>query len=100
MSVLRDADGTERRCPTWTPARLNGRVDALDGNRLHGWIWDEMRPDQAMSAQALSLMPTRIVGETVADQSRIDLRRNGIGDGAPRLLDGARRRDRSRHATG
>jgi hypothetical protein len=62
-----------------SPARLNGRVDALDGARLHGWIWDETRPDERLIVRLLR--DGAPVLETVADQGRIDLRRNGIGDG-------------------
>lgn len=69
----------EIRLPNVNPARLNGRVDALDGSRLHGWIWDEVRPEQAMVVKLYR--DGALVGETLADQSRIDLRRNGIGDG-------------------
>jgi len=69
----------EPRLPNVNPARLNGRIDALDGSRLHGWIWDEARPDQAMTIKLYR--DGEVVGETKADQARIDLRRNGIGDG-------------------
>jgi hypothetical protein len=62
-----------------TPARLNGRVDALDGARLHGWIWDETRPEERLIVRLLR--EGVCVQEAVADQGRIDLRRNGIGDG-------------------
>ena len=41
----------EVRLPNVNPARLNGRVDALDGRRLHGWIWDEARPDEAITRE-------------------------------------------------
>ncbi|RDJ22151.1 hypothetical protein DWF00_23710 [Bosea caraganae] len=78
MSVARDADGTER-LPNVVPARMNGRVDALDGNRLHGWIWDEARPEERLRVRLM--LDGRVVAEVVADQGRIDLRRNGIGDG-------------------
>ncbi|MDU0338263.1 hypothetical protein [Bosea rubneri] len=61
------------------PARLNGRVDALDGNRLHGWIWDEARPEERLTVRLVR--DGVAVQEVVADQSRVDLRRNGIGDG-------------------
>ncbi len=61
------------------PAKLNGRVDALDGARLHGWIWDETRPEERLIVRLLR--EGVCVQETVADQGRIDLRRNGIGDG-------------------
>jgi hypothetical protein len=67
------------RLPNVTPARLNGRVDALDGNRLHGWIWDEARPEEHLLVRVLR--DGVLVQESKADQSRIDLRRNGIGDG-------------------
>lgn len=61
------------------PAKLNGRVDALDGSRLHGWIWDETRPEERLIVRLLR--GDVVVQEVVADQGRIDLRRNGIGDG-------------------
>ena len=31
----------EVRLPNSIPSRLKGRGDALDGGRLHGWIWAE-----------------------------------------------------------
>lgn len=78
MTTMHSPDGTVPEASV-TPARLNGRVDALDGNRLHGWIWDEARPEERL---AVRLLRDGIkVQEAVADQSRIDLRRNGIGDG-------------------
>jgi hypothetical protein len=78
MTTLREPDGTER-LPNILPAKLNGRVDALDGNRLHGWIWDEARPDERLTVKLR--LDGQSVMEAPADQSRIDLRRNGIGDG-------------------
>lgn len=69
----------EIRLPNVSPAKLNGRIDALDGSRLHGWIWDEARPDEAITVKLYC--DGQLAGETQADQSRIDLRRNGIGDG-------------------
>ncbi|KRE13480.1 hypothetical protein ASE63_18580 [Bosea sp. Root381] len=69
----------EARLPNVTPARLNGRVDALDGNRLHGWIWDEARPEERLVVKLVR--DGTVLMEGIADQSRIDLRRNGIGDG-------------------
>ncbi len=65
--------------PKPDPAKLNGRIDALDGNRLHGWIWDEARPDQPIVVKLYC--DGKLALEALADQSRIDLRRNGIGDG-------------------
>ncbi|MCV9940198.1 hypothetical protein OIU35_27900 [Boseaceae bacterium BT-24-1] len=78
MTTMHSPDGTVTEANP-TPARLNGRVDALDGNRLHGWIWDETRPEERLTVR---LMRHGLkVQEAVADQGRIDLRRNGIGDG-------------------
>ncbi|CAN7654346.1 hypothetical protein [Bosea sp. LjRoot237] len=78
MTTMHSPDGTVTEA-SQTPARLNGRVDALDGNRLHGWIWDETRPEERLTVR---LMRNGLkVQEAVADQGRIDLRRNGIGDG-------------------
>lgn len=67
------------RLPNVNPAKLNGRIDALDGSRLHGWLWDEARPDEAVIVKIFC--DGKLVAEAKADQSRIDLRRNGIGDG-------------------
>jgi hypothetical protein len=77
-TTLREPDGTER-LPNVVPALLNGRVDALDGNRLHGWIWDEARPEERLTIQLR--LDGQVITEAQADQSRVDLRRNGIGDG-------------------
>lgn len=78
MTTMHSPDGTVSEAIE-TPAKLNGRVDALDGNRLHGWIWDEARPEERLIVR---LMRGGLkVQEAVADQGRIDLRRNGIGDG-------------------
>ncbi|HEV7256948.1 MAG TPA: hypothetical protein VGN82_04130 [Bosea sp. (in: a-proteobacteria)] len=83
MTATQNRDDTNRdeaiRLPNVTPARLNGRVDALDGNRLHGWIWDEARPEERLLVRVFC--DGALVQESTADQNRIDLRRNGIGDG-------------------
>ena len=78
MTTMHSPDGTVSDASV-TPAKLNGRVDALDGNRLHGWIWDETRPEERLTVRLLR--HGLKVQEAVADQGRIDLRRNGIGDG-------------------
>ncbi|CAM5215480.1 hypothetical protein ARD30_00075 [Bosea thiooxidans] len=79
MTTATQHQDQEVRLPNVNPSRLNGRVDALDGSRLHGWIWDETRPDEAMTVRLYC--DGKLVCEAKADQSRIDLRRNGIGDG-------------------
>lgn len=77
MTMAQNQD--DIRLPNVAPARLNGRVDALDGNRLHGWIWDEARPEERLVVRLMR--DGKVLMEGIADQSRIDLRRNGIGDG-------------------
>lgn len=78
MTTIRNTDDSAAM-PSPAAARLNGRVDALDGNRLHGWIWDETRPEERLKVQVR--LDDVVVMEVDADQGRIDLRRNGIGDG-------------------
>ncbi len=79
MTTATQHQDQEVRLPNVNPSRLNGRVDALDGSRLHGWIWDETRPDEAMTVRLYC--DGKLVCEAKADLSSIDLRRNGIGDG-------------------
>ncbi|MFJ5368816.1 hypothetical protein ACIPIA_06305 [Bosea sp. CER48] len=78
MTTAQQQDN-EVRLPNINPAKLNGRIDALDGSRLHGWIWDEARPDEAVTVKLFC--DGKLATEITADQSRVDLRRNGIGDG-------------------
>lgn len=78
MTTIRNTDPSAA-VPAIAAARLNGRVDALDGNRLHGWLWDEVRPEERLKVRLL--LDGRRIMEVDADQGRIDLRRNGIGDG-------------------
>ncbi|MDJ1159982.1 hypothetical protein QNA08_17350 [Chelatococcus sp. SYSU_G07232] len=62
------------------PADIHGRMDAIDGARLFGWVWDRAHPDERLQVRVL--LGGRMVASGVADRPRIDLRRNGIGDGA------------------
>jgi hypothetical protein len=78
MTTIRSPEGSAT-APSVAAARMNGRVDALDGNRLHGWIWDEARPEERLKVRLMC--DGVVVMEVAADQGRIDLRRNGIGDG-------------------
>ncbi len=65
--------------PPVEPA-LQGRVDALEGERLYGWVWDAANPDARVGVRVRLDGVEVAVG--VADRLRVDLRRNGIGDGA------------------
>lgn len=61
------------------PLVLEGNVDAIDRERLFGWVWCPQRPDAQID------VIVRMNGHTLlkvkADRERIDLRRNGIGNG-------------------
>jgi hypothetical protein len=62
------------------PAKIQGRVDAIEGRRLFGWVWDAVRPGERVLVRVLR--EGRMVASATADMARVDLRRNGIGDGS------------------
>lgn len=59
--------------------RIQGRLDAIEGRRLYGWVWDPGLPTERLLVRIL--LEGRMVASATADISRIDLKRNGIGDG-------------------
>jgi len=59
--------------------KLQGRVDALENGHLHGWAWDASNPTDRMTIHVFH-DGARILSK-VAEAARVDLRRNGIGDG-------------------
>jgi hypothetical protein len=61
------------------PAQIQGRVDAIEARRLFGWVWDRARPNERLLVRVLK--EGRMVASATADMARVDLRRNGIGDG-------------------
>jgi hypothetical protein len=58
---------------------LRGRVDAVDGTRVFGWAWNAADPSQRLTIRIYA--GDEIAATVTADRSRVDLRRNGIGDG-------------------
>src|SRR5690606_23796450 len=62
------------------PPQIQGRVDAIENDRIYGWVWDAANTGDRLAVQVL--VDGRRVATVVADRPRIDLRRNGIGDGA------------------
>ncbi len=58
---------------------LAGRVDAVDNGQLFGWVWDRNRPEARLLVRVL--LDGVEVATGIADKPRVDLRRNGIGDG-------------------
>lgn len=61
------------------PAGLRGRVDALDGGRLFGWAWYPAQPDSRLEVKIFAA--DKLLAVASADRPRVDLRRNGVGDG-------------------
>jgi hypothetical protein len=59
--------------------RVRGRVDAVDGHHLFGWVQDDAHPGDRLTVEVS--LDGRVVATGLADRPRIDLRRNGIGDG-------------------
>ncbi|QRM30273.1 hypothetical protein [Microvirga sp. VF16] len=60
-------------------AQLQGRVDAIEGQRLFGWVWDRSRPTERLQVRVI--LNEKVIASATADMPRVDLRRNGIGDG-------------------
>jgi hypothetical protein len=64
---------------TQTGSQIQGRLDAIEGRRLFGWVWDRAHPNERLLVRIL--LEGRMVMSGTADLPRIDLRRSGIGDG-------------------
>ena len=62
------------------PAELRGHLDALNNGRVFGWVWCPSRPQHRLEVSIF--IGDTPIAKLVADKPRIDLRRNGIGDGA------------------
>jgi hypothetical protein len=61
------------------PTQIQGRLDAIEGRRVFGWVWDRSRPNERLLIRIL--LEGRMVASATADMPRVDLRRAGIGDG-------------------
>lgn len=59
---------------------ISGRVDAIVDRRVLGWAWHPGHPGERLHIECH--LDGRKVTSIVADQTRIDLKRNGIGDGS------------------
>ncbi|QFU17183.1 hypothetical protein [Microvirga thermotolerans] len=69
-----------QRSPEAAKGQIQGRLDAIESRRLYGWVWDRGQPEERLLVRVL--FRGRMVASATADRPRIDLRRNGIGDGA------------------
>ena len=66
--------------PAESAAALRGYIDAVEGTRIYGWAWNPAKPQDRLEVSIFA--GNRLLTQTVAEKPRIDLRRNGIGDGA------------------
>lgn len=66
--------------PPLARSPLRGRIDAVDGTRVYGWAWHPEGPRERLSVRIFD--GDEQLAVIVADKPRIDLRRNGVGDGA------------------
>ena len=66
--------------PAQGPAALRGYIDAVEGTRVFGWAWNPAKPQDRLEVSIFA--GKRLLTKTMAEKPRIDLRRNGIGDGA------------------
>lgn len=60
-------------------SQIQGRLDAIEGRRLFGWVWDRAYPNERLLVRIL--LEGRMIVSGTADLPRVDLRRSGIGDG-------------------
>lgn len=79
MSLAEANEAIAAPQPAERPAQPEGRVDAIDNGRVYGWVWDPSHPDERLVVHILLNGTT--LATTTADKPRVDLRRNGIGDG-------------------
>jgi hypothetical protein len=72
--------GGEQRGIVVVPRAIRGRVDAIIDGRVQGWAW---HPDKSGERLTIEVLAGGTCVLTVsADQARVDLRRNGVGDGS------------------
>ena len=65
---------------TVAPEAIRGRVDAVNEGRVQGWAWHPDRPGERLRIEIVQA--GAVIATAIADQARIDLRRNGVGDGS------------------
>jgi len=61
--------------------QIEGRLDAVEGNRVFGWAWDRARPGERVTVELRAEGGRTLIATVTADRERADLLANGIGDG-------------------
>jgi hypothetical protein len=80
MTVAANTLSLRPEPPPPATSPLRGRIDAVDGNRVFGWAWHPDGPRERVSVRIFD--GDEQLAIVLADKPRVDLRRNGVGDGA------------------
>lgn len=80
MSAMAATAETTEPAPRPPVPTVSGYVDAIMSGRAFGWAWDAEHPSARIAIRLES--EGTVVGEGLADRLRVDLKSNGIGDGA------------------
>lgn len=75
--VLKDTSDDGAQVPS---VDVVGYIDAVDANRVLGWAFRDLTPDERLCVEIL--IDDEVVGEAVSDIYREDLSSAGIGDGS------------------
>jgi hypothetical protein len=79
MADAATAEATETNAAPSPAAPLLGFVDAIEGGRVFGWVWDREAPDARV--EVIVHGGGRHLGTVLADLPREDLTSGGVGDG-------------------
>jgi sulfatase maturation enzyme AslB (radical SAM superfamily) len=60
---------------------IEGALDKTDGSTLHGWAWNDARPDERLLVDVYDHESHALLASVTADAPRLDLARAGKGDG-------------------
>jgi hypothetical protein len=75
MSAARSESGVAAP----SPSAIVGVVDAVEGRRVLGWAWNRVEPGERLLIRVSA--GGEVLASAPAALMRVDLRRNGIGDG-------------------
>jgi len=79
MSLAKTNQPIAETTAVTAPGELRGHLDAVHNGRVFGWVWYPSRPQHRLEVAVF--IGDSSIAKVVADKPRIDLRRNGIGDG-------------------
>ena len=80
MTAMAATAETNEPAPRAAVPTVSGYVDTITAGRAFGWAWDAEHPSARIAIRLES--EGTVVSEGLADRLRVDLKSNGIGDGA------------------